>query len=411
MNAKNKKSNTQSTFNWHVLLIFSLISTITGIYRDGFASIFPFLQNDFHLSRAQLGLHSTIFYLTAAFFAVYSGKIVDLKGPKWSLVFSGSIMGIFYILHSIAPNFLIILIMAGLTGISVSFNIPSVNKGIVKCFSKKQIGIALSLQSMALPIGGLLGALIFPFFGSILGWRKALTLPSAMAILSVLFFSRFYQEKDSNDYRTENKKNIVRFWESFSQLIKKREFVKISVFGFFLGMMGSSITSHFTLFLFLDHNLSETVAGLGFAFVQVGSILGRAAWGIICDKVMKSDKRKTFLSMGILFWLNTIILSIGLRNLNPPVSILFLFAFLAGCFGNGWPGIFSAAMAETVEVENIGIATGIAFLLVRSGLTIAPIAFGYLADVKGSYSLSWFLLGITILFTSLSQYLFSNKRI
>ncbi len=411
MNAKNKKNYTQGTFNWYALLIFSLTSIITGIYRDGFASLFPFLQIDFHLSRAQLGLHSTLYYLAAASFAVYSGQVVDLKGAKWSLIFSGTIMGLFYISHSIAPNFLIILILAGLTGASASFNMPSVNKGIVEWFSEKQRSTALGLQSVAFPIGGLLGAIIFPIFGSILGWRKTMVLPSVVAILGVLFLSRFYQEKgDSINYRIEDNKNNVRFWKSFSQLIKNRELVKISVFGFFLGMMSSSITSHFTLFLFLDYGLPETIAGLGFAFVQMGSILGRVAWGIFCDKVMGSDKRKTFLITGILFWLTTIILSICSRNINPSISMLFLLAFLAGCFGNGWPGIFCASIAEVVEEKNIGIATGAAFLLVRSGLMIAPPIFGYISDMKGSYSLSWFLLGIIMLITSLGQYLFSKKR-
>lgn len=115
--------------------------------------------------------------------------------------------------------------------------------------------------------------------------------------------------------------------------------------------------------------------------------------------------------MGILFWLLSIIISVGLKHLNPSVSTLFLLAFLTGCFGNGWPGIFCAAVTETVQEENVGIATGLAFLLVRSGLMIVPPIFGYIADIKGSYSLSWFLLGITMFITSLGQYLLSEQRI
>ena len=86
-----------------------------------------------------------------------------------------------------------------------------------------------------------------------------------------------------------------------------------------------------------------------------------------------------------------------------------MLAFLAGCFGNGWPGIFCAAVTETVKEENVGIATGLAFLLARSGLMIAPPIFGYIADLKSSYNLSWFLLGIIMLIASLGQFLFSKK--
>ena len=412
MKANNKKNNIQNTFNWYALFILSLTSIVTGIYRDGFASLFPFLQKDFHLTRGQLGLHSSFYYFAAASFAVYTGRVVDLKGSKRSLIFSCLIMGIFYILHSVVPNFSIILLMAALTGASASFNMPSVNKGVVELFSEKQRSTALGLQSMAFPIGGLLGAITLPFFGSMLGWRKAMFIPGLMAILCALFLLHFYQEREKiTDPQSENTKDSISFWKSISQLIKNRELVKISIFGFFLGVMSNSITAHFTLFLFLEYGLPEVVAGLGFAFVQLGSVLGRAAWGILSDRVLESDNKKTFLYMGILFWLITMILSFGLKKLNPSVSTLFLLAFLSGCFGNGWPGIFCAAVTETVKEENVGIATGIAFLLVRSGLMIAPPIFGYIADLRGSYSLSWFLLGIIVLIASLGQFLLPEKRI
>ena len=208
----NKKNNRESFFNWKILFIVSLSSIITAIYIDGFSAIFPFLQRDFNLTRAQLGLHSTLYYLVAASFAVYSGQIVDLKGSKWSLAFSGIIMGLLYIYHLIAPNFLTVLILARLTGISVRFNMPSINKAIVEWFSENERSIALGLQSIAVPIGGLLGAIMFPFFGNIIGWRKTMILPSIMAISYVIFHSRFYQEKKNpNNYTINYEKNNICF--------------------------------------------------------------------------------------------------------------------------------------------------------------------------------------------------------
>ena len=407
-----KNNDIQSRFNWKVLFIISLSSIITAIYRDGFAALFPFLQRDFNLTRAQLGLHSTIFYFTNAFVSIYVGGLVDLKGSKWGMIFGSLLMSIFYISHSIAPNFPIILFFAALTGIAVSFNMPSVNKVVVEYFPLRQRGAALGLQSTAFPLGGLFGAIVFPFFGNILGWRKTMILPSVMAILCILIISYFYKEKTVvNNYQLKNDNHNISFWQSIYQLIKNRELVKISVFGFFLGAMANSICAHFTLFLFLDYNLPETIAGLGFAFVQLRSVIGRAAWGIFCDKVLGGDKKKTFLFMGLLFWFTAMIFSIGLRYLNTSVNILFLLAFLVGCFGNSWPGILSAAVTETVKEENVGIATGIYLLTTRSGLMIAPPIFGYIADLKGSYSLSWFLLGILMLIASIGQYFLSEKRI
>lgn len=398
-------------FNWYILFIVSLTSLVAGIYRDGFAALFPFLQKEFNLTRAQLGLHSTLFYFSSAFIAIYTGRLVDLKGSKWGLMFGSSIMGIFYILHSIVPNFKAILFMAALTGLAVSLNLPTVNKCIVKYFPPQQRSIALGIQSMAFPLGGLWGATLLPHLGSTFGWRKTIILPGLIALFFALFIAYFYQEKiKASNHLQKNYKNNVSFWPYFFQLIKNQELIKISIFGFFLGVMGNSITAHFTLFLFLDYNLSETVAGIGFAMVQFGSILGRAAWGVFCDKILQSNKRKTFLYMGLLFTLISLILSLILKNINPSNNLLFLLSFLVGFLGYGWPGLFNASITETVSEDNVGIAIGLASLFMRSGMMIAPPIFGYIADLRDSYDLSWLLLGIIMLLASLGQYLSFKKR-
>jgi len=184
----------------------------------------------------------------------------------------------------------------------------------------------------------------------------------------------------------------------------------ISLFGFFLGSTSSVITAHFTLFLFLDYELPKTVAGLGFAVVQFGSISGRAAWGFLCDRVLQTDKRKTFFLMGILFSFIALVLSLFLKNINPSILLLYLLAFLVGFSGYGWPGLYNAAITETVAEENVGIAIGLASLFMRSGMMLAPPIFGYIADLHGSYNLSWFLLGILLLIAATSQYLLSRKK-
>ena len=266
---------------------------------------------------------------------------------------------------------------------------------------------------MAFPLGGLLGAVFLSYLGSAFGWRRAIILPGILTILSSIFILNFFKERAEMGYsQSEAEKDTnISFWKTISLMIKNRDLVKISIFGFFLGVMGNSVTAHFTLFLFLDYNLSERVAGVGFAMVQLGSIMGRVFWGIFCDKALSSNKSKTFLFMGTSFCLTTIILSFGLKDLNSSSIYLFLLlAFLMGCFGNAWPGIFCASVTETVTEKNVGIAVGFAYLFIRTGMMIAPPIFGYIADLRGSYSLSWFLLGIVMLIASIGQFLLTEKR-
>jgi len=411
---KKNQQNKKTSFNWYILFIVTLTSVVAGIYRDGFAALFPFLQTDFGLTRTQLGMHSTLFYSTSAIVAIYTGRLVDIKGTKWGLVFGSVFMGVFYILHSFAPSFIVILLLAAFTGLTVSLNLPTVSKAVTEWFPYQYRSTALGIQSMGFPAGGLIGAILLPYLGNLFGWRKAIIFPGIIALLYAFFVSRIYTEKKgmaNNNKKSKQTVNNTNFWNCFHQLIVNRELLIISLFGFFLGSTSSVITAHFTLFLFLDYNLPKTIAGLGFAIVQFGSIFGRAIWGFLCDGLLKTNKRKTFFYMGILFSFIAVVLSLFLHTLNPSIFTLFLFAFLIGFSGYGWPGLYNAAITETVPEENVGIAIGFASLFMRSGMMLAPPVFGYIADLNGSYNLSWFIWGMLLLLAATSQYLLSRKSI
>ncbi len=75
----------------------------------------------------------------------------------------------------------------------------------------------------------------------------------------------------------------------------------------------------------------------------------------------------------------------------PSLGVLFLLAFAAGFCARGWPGVLFAAVSKGVESRRAGMATGFALLFVRMGITVAPPVFGYIADLTGTYEMSWFL--------------------
>ena len=401
----------KKNFNWSILFMISITSIVTGIYRDGFSALFPFLQRDFILTRAQLGLHSTLFFFTSALVSIFTGHLVDLKGPKWGLGFGILSMGIFIMLHSIAPNFIVLLVVAGFTGIAVSINLPAASKAIVEWFPKKWSSTVLGIRSTAFPVGGMLAAILLPFLGDLIGWRKTILVISILALLCAFFILHFYpnKRKEENSLK-KNDPNSISILESFNQLIKNSDLISFAILGFFLAVASGSIATHFTLFLYLDYGVTESIAGLGFAFVQLGSILGRIGWGLICDRFLGADKRKTFLYIGLLFTTLSLIFGLFLRDFNPPISILFVLAFLIGFSGRGWNGIYHASIAETVKENDIGIAVGFSSLLMRPGLVLAPPIFGYIADLRGAYDFSWLLLSLLMFLASVGQYLFYIKQ-
>lgn len=395
----------KDNFNWPILTFISFSSIVMGIYRDGITALAPFLQLDFNLTRAELGLYISFLYLTTTLVSVFSGHLVDLKGSKWSMVSGILLVGFLLILHSIAPSFIILLLLAAFSGIGLSINIPAANKGITDWFPLKWRGTATGIWSTAYPIGGLMAASLLPTLGILMGWRKSILLPGGLCFLSAFLIVCFYQDK-ARETDQFKRNNDISLRKNFTQLISRVDLLVFSAYAFFLGVLGGAILTHFTLFLYLDYDFSESAAGLGFALVHFGGILGRPGWGLICDKFLSANKRKTFLIIGFLFLLISLVFGQFLKYLNPSLSLILILAFLTGFSGRGWQGLFFSSFSEIVPEDKIGFAIGLSMLFLHGGMLLSPPVFGYLADLRESYDFSWILLGLVFFLASIGQYNF-----
>ena len=406
----NNKKETNNKFNWNKLIILSLSSIILGLYRDGFSALFPFIQRDFSLSRAELGFYISSLYLVASIAGIFSGRLVDIKGAKWGMSTGIFFIGILLLIHAITPNYTIFLILAGFAGFALSLNAPAANKGIAEWFPIKWRGTATGIWSTSLPIGGLIAAVLLPNLGTAIGWRNTILVPALLSIICTVIILKYYQDNNIYDFSEKNQsKKEVSFWKGIGNLLNNLDFIAISIYGFFLGALTGAISSHFVLFLFLDYGLSEGMAGFAFAAVQLGSILSRPGWGIMCDRLLKANKRKAFLYIGISFVFMSLILGIFLKNINPSLLVIFILSFLTGWTGRGWQGIYFASIPELVKEKQIGVAIGLSLLFLRVGMLLSPPVFGYIADIRGAYDLSWLILGFIIFITSIGQYLFYLK--
>ena len=110
-------------------------------------------------------------------------------------------LGIFMILHSLAPNFIVILLLACFAGIAVSTNLPATTKGIVEWFPQKWQNNALGIQTTGFPIGGMLAAILLPFMGDLIGWRKTILLAGIFPLICSFVILRFYYNKVKNNIK------------------------------------------------------------------------------------------------------------------------------------------------------------------------------------------------------------------
>lgn len=405
-NQKQNNREQKDYFNWKVLTLLVMATTIGGLYRNGIMTLFPFIQAEYGLSKTQVGLYSTFMYISSVSMAVFSGWIADSWGTKKAMFAGLSSIGVFIFLHSLSTSFTMMLILASGAGLGLSILQPTGSKGASEWFSKENRATAVGMITLGLSLGGVISASTLPWLASVTGWKNTVIILAAIYIIFAFIFLTAYKDKkkDSNVKSKENKSLI----KSISILIKNKKLLALCFLGVGFGVSSGVLVSHFTLYLFSDFGFSEVNAGLGFMILQIGSVVGRPGWGIINDRLLNSNDRNGFIIIGVLISVISLIFSF-LSNFNPPIFIILILAFLFGLVGRGWNGLYFSAVSKHVKEKNTGISVGFSLFFVRFGIVIGPPIFGLIADKTGSYNYSWLVLSIYTLLALIVSIIILSK--
>src|SRR6056297_1819796 len=397
----NQSSNNE--FNWKVLMIITAAGFFAGVYRNGIMTLFPFLQAEFDLTRAQVGLYSTFLFISMAVVVLFSGRIADYFGVKRSIFWGLSFMGVFITLHSLANGFILLMLFAMLNGLGLSIILPSTSKAVAEWFRGDNQATAMGIMTMGFALGGVAGASVLPWLGVQLGWKMLVILLGGLFLIVGAVFYFTYQDKNNNSDQVKKDSNNS-FLKNIGSFFNNKYLVLLCVLGIIFGAVSGVVVTHFSFFLFTDYNFSEVTAGLGFMVLQVGSMVGRTGWGYLNGKLLGGVERRGFFIVGILMSLVSLAFAF-LSNFNPALPIIMVLAFLLGATGRGWHGLYFSEVSDQVGEEKAGMGIGLSLLFIRIGIIVGPPIFGYIADRTGTYAYSWLLLGIiTIVFVITLNY-------
>ena len=388
--------------HYKFLFLLSTVYLAIDLNVQGFLSLMPFIREEFQITRAQAGLYFTCYFLIATIIAIFSGRIADTIGSKKGTVFGIIAVGALFILHSFAPYFFLILILAFLTGLAFSIITPSLNKAVMDKVTRKNRATSMGIIQMGGSVGGFLGASLLPLLAENFGWRMGIVISGFLAIGVGLVISRFYREENSNrGQRNDAGYTRLTFSDSFKMLIQNRQLLIVCGLGLALGTSIGAIPAHYTMYVTQDLNTSRTIAGFSLGILQIGGMVGRPGWGWISDKFLHGSRIRGLILVGGSLALVTLLFSIFITRYNPSLLLIYISSFILGIIAMGWMGLFFTTVAELVSPTLTGIGTGFALVFTRTGAVISPPVFGYIADVYGSYSYSWMAMSLVVFILTL----------
>ncbi|CAM3580662.1 MFS transporter [Cytobacillus oceanisediminis] len=356
-----------------------------------------FIVKELELSAFMMGLMMSSFYLGCIVFSFFTGQIINFLGIHKSIFISLLVIGSFIMAGSFFDSVWAMLLLLALSGMGYSLINPAINLLITQDFSVEVRGFAMSVKQMGVTLGGVFTALLLPKLAFIFDWRTSLFIGGAMVACFSLYFYcmlKSYASPPAPNSNPNHLKNIKIFFQN-------SKLVRLSILSFFFVGAQFSYFMYLVLFLNLDLNYSIAASSFLLALSQASGAIGRVIWGAASDR--SGDKRKVLSLIGILSSIFLVLLSLS-PFFSMPYLLMAAITIILGFTISGWNGIFQAAIIEYGGEKTAAVSSGVSLTFTYLGIFLFPLFFGWTKDLFSSFSLSWVILSICLILSTILIY-------
>lgn len=177
-------SESSSASSWGLLALLTVINVLNFVDRQLLPSFANFIKPELGLSDTQFGLLTGLFFIV--FYAVagllmgvladrmHRGRLIALAIAAWSLLTAVS---------GAAKGFVSMAVPRALIGVGESALTPAAASLVADRFKPSQLGLAMSLYYLGVPIGAGASLLVAGYLGPTIGWRNCFYLLGAIGMV------------------------------------------------------------------------------------------------------------------------------------------------------------------------------------------------------------------------------------
>ncbi len=376
------------TYRWHILSAALLVQVTISIVTQAFPALVPFAKSDLHLTRAEVGIFATILNLGTMIALLPAGWAVDVIGERRVLIAGGIATGILTVIASLAPGFVILVPLFVLVGVAGATPTPAGSTAIISAFPLKDRGFVMSVRQTGVPLGGAIAALLLPPIAVVTGWRQALVIAAALAILGAIVSFLMLRHVPRREQLA------VRGERGTWRAVATRDATLIGLAGIFLALGQFVLVSYIALYLFEIWHLPVTLSSLYLVAANVGGVGGRLLWGTISDRLFAGSRRSPLILVSLMAAAGFAVLA-WLPLTTPGAGILPLVLFL-GITVIGWNGVYIALLSEIAPPDKRGRSVAYGMMISQIGIFAGPFAFGLAVDLTRSYRIAWALVALVL---------------
>ena len=370
-------------YKYYVLLILTGVYTFNFIDRQLLVILQESIKAELGLSDTQLGaltgLTFAAFYVTLG---IPIARFADRSNRRNIVAWSLAIWSVMTAISAFVMNYWQLVLARLGVGIGEAGGSPPAHSIISDYFPPEKRGTALSIYSMGIYFGILVGYTSGGLLDQYFGWRMAflaLGIPGILYAL-LLFFTVKEPPKGFSDPVSLKTQTESSFGEVISTLLSKKSFIFLSL-GCGIHTFGNyGVGNFFAPFLARVHEMPIAQIGIWLGITSgIGGMVGTFLGGYLADKLTTRDLRWYFWIAIVAGFLNIVpsifaffSSSTTVVLINYTLTSLLTAVYLAPCL---------AATHNLIDAKKRALASAVLFLILNTiGLGLGPLVIGALSD-------------------------------
>ena len=373
-----------------IILLILTAQTVANIGPLGIPAVASLIRADLGLTLAQAGSFLSAYYIGPSLVSLPAGTLADRWGVKRLLVLGQLVIALGLVAASTATSYaaLALLLVAG--GFGYGLLNPTSTKAVMAWAPAAHRATLVGLKQVGLPLGGMLGAALLPVLAVGMGWRVALLVSALLIAGGATASLAVYRDPPhvALPPPAAGERGAV------VSVLTSRDLWLLSLATAVFAAMQTVWMSFLVLYLEAVVGLTLIAASRLLALAQLGGMTGRVLFGLLSDRLFGGSRRLPLVLAGI----GSAACSLILAGTDAGTSSLGLAAltFAFGVVGIGWNGVQHTWLAELAGPRAAGTAVGLGLTVSSAGVTLGPLAFGYVIDAAGGYRGPWVALALTM---------------
>lgn len=390
---------------WVVLFILCLLYLISYLDRTAISVTAPEMIKEFGFSKTQMGLIFSAFFIPYGLLQIVGGLLGDYYGPRRVLTLLMGWWSAFTIITGMAWNLSSMFVIRVLFGLGEAGGFPAATRAMSTWFRPQDRGNLQGITHAASRFGAAVAPPVVVFIMLKYGWKSVFYILGSIGFLWAAAFYYYYRDnpKDHSGVNegelsliTANKESIPDAKKDkakipWGRIFKNRHCWALTFSDFCYG---------YTLWVYLTWLPSYLVQNRHFSILKMGfyaaiplfaAMIGDIAGGLLSDHLFKKTKNLKLARCYLIFaaFIGSAAFTLLGAFATSAYNAVYLLAaamfFLECSNANLW------AIAMDLGGDHFsGTVSGVMNTGQGVAGMISPIAFGFIVDVTGSWTVPFF---------------------